>query len=78
MSESRKPFKLADIPKKDVYRTPEGYFDSLQGRIEARIDSAKKDNSRTLDSSSWMVRYGVAAAVLFAIMWFIGSYNSTP
>jgi hypothetical protein len=29
--------KLEDIPKKEIFKVPDGYFDSLPNRIQARI-----------------------------------------
>ena len=35
--------KLEDIPKKDLFEAPEGYFDRLPGVIQARVaESSKK------------------------------------
>ena len=33
--------KLEDIPKKNIYTTPEGYFDHLPGVIQSRIAAQK-------------------------------------
>jgi hypothetical protein len=63
--------KLEDIPRKNMFEVPEGYFDQLPGRIQARI--AAESPSR---SASWMwkgaLRYALPvllAAAVFAGWW---------
>ena len=63
--------KLEDIPKKDIFNVPEGYFDKLPNTIQARIASQK---SALNWSSPWMVtlKYAVPVVVLIVagILWF--------
>jgi hypothetical protein len=63
--------KLEDIPKKEVFNTPEDYFDSLPTRIQARI--AEKDE-RTAHAFTFhpALKLGIAAMVVVAIgiFWF--------
>src|SRR5688500_1445901 len=33
--------KLEDIPNKEIFKVPEGYFDGLPSKIQARIDAQK-------------------------------------
>lgn len=54
--------KLEDIPKKQAFTTPDGYFDKLPGRIQARIDAGQK--SQWSWSWSVSVRYALSAAVV--------------
>jgi hypothetical protein len=35
--------KLDDIPKKNVFEVPDGYFDRLPGIIQARVAATKKE-----------------------------------
>lgn len=62
--------KLEDIPKKDIFDAPEGYFDSLPERIQARL---VKD--RTFPRSpvvSFSLKYALPAVFFMAagIFWF--------
>jgi len=63
--------KLEDIPKKDIFNVPEGYFDKLPNTIQARITSQKGAFSW---SSPWVtaLKYAVPAVVLVVagILWF--------
>lgn len=58
--------KLEDIPKKNIFETPEGYFGQLPSRVQARISSGKTGMQR-----SWAllaVRY--ALPVFLAVVVF--------
>ena len=63
--------KLEDIPKKDIFNVPEGYFDKLPNTIQARITSQKSASSW---GSPWVtaLKYAVPAVVLVVagILWF--------
>ncbi|HEY8512907.1 MAG TPA: hypothetical protein VIL31_13200 [Cyclobacteriaceae bacterium] len=63
--------KLEDIPRKKIFDVPEGYFDQLPGRIQARIAAESRDRS-----PSWLwggaVRYALPiliAGAIFAGWW---------
>jgi hypothetical protein len=60
--------KLEDIPKKNIFEVPEGYFDQLPGVIQSRV--ATKSSSRL----SWTVslRYALPVVIIVAvgILWF--------
>lgn len=63
--------KLEDIPKKNIFDVPEGYFDQLPTRVQARISAGGRQSS---GSWSWAgaVRYALpvlVAAALFAGWW---------
>ena len=60
--------KLEDIPKKQVFTTPEGYFDNLPGKIQARV--AVKTEDRPFYSNA--LKYALPVVVLLAagIFWF--------
>lgn len=63
--------KLDDIPRKHVFDVPEGYFDQLPARVQARISAGASGRSA---SWSWAasVRYAlpvIVAAALFTGWW---------
>lgn len=59
--------KLEDIPKKNVFNTPEGYFDKLPGVIQSRI-AEKQAQPATAGSFVWVLRYALPVlAVGFAL-----------
>ena len=43
--------KLEDIPRKDVFETPEGYFDRLPSLIQARVEAGRGE-------SLWSIYFG--------------------
>jgi hypothetical protein len=69
--------KLEDIPKKNQFQAPEGYFDTLPLRIQARIDQPKKAEQSFFFRYS--LQYVVPAVVLVAVgvAWFSQSQKET-
>jgi hypothetical protein len=69
--------KLEDIPKKQVFEAPEGYFDTLPGIIQARV--AKKEGIWSL---GWRpaLRYALPILVMgVGLIWYLNSgKNETP
>lgn len=68
--------KLEDIPKKQVFEVPDGYFDALPTRIQARISAEK---STPALSFAWsQLKYALPAVMIAAaaILWF--SNESAP
>lgn len=63
--------KFEDIPKKNYLGAPEGYFDSLPGRISARIEQTKP--ARSTPVSRYALHLASAFIILAAIgiTWFI-------
>ena len=61
--------KLEDIPKKDVFKVPEGYFENLPSIIQARVTGQKKERA-FLPSFSYALRYAVPVVILGAIGYF--------
>lgn len=59
--------KLEDIPKKEIFNVPDGYFDALPGKIQARI--AAKNSTR---ETSFIFRYvlPVIALLFIGIYWY--------
>ncbi|MBL7856548.1 MAG: hypothetical protein JNM57_02575 [Cyclobacteriaceae bacterium] len=69
--------KLEEIPKKEIFTVPEGYFDKLPGIIQSRItDNSKRKMERP--AFFYALRYAVAVVLLFivAVVWF--SRNQDP
>ena len=61
--------KLEDIPKKDVFKVPEGYFENLPTIIQARVTGQKKERA-FLPSFSYALRYALPVVILGAIGYF--------
>jgi hypothetical protein len=62
--------KLEEIPKKDIYDVPEGYFETLPGVVHARVrDSA---NNKAFPVFANALKYAMAASIIAiaAIFWF--------
>jgi hypothetical protein len=61
--------KLEDIPKKEVFNVPDGYFDKLPGIIQARVAKPEKESSPVW---GFALRYALPTVVLLAvgIVWF--------
>ena len=61
--------KLEDIPKKEIFTAPDGYFDTLPGVIQARV--TKQDRS-TRRAWQYSLRYALPAVVFVAagILWY--------
>jgi hypothetical protein len=61
--------KLEDIPKKEVFDVPEGYFEKLPGMIQSRVS-----NPGAFSRPAWVygLRYALPAVILLAvtIFWF--------
>lgn len=61
--------KLEDIPKKDHFGAPEGYFDILPGKIAARIEQKSKTPGTAF---RYVPAYALAVAIMAAgITWFV-------
>ena len=59
--------KLEDIPKKDIFNVPEGYFEELPGIIQSRVT---KSSRRTSPAFGYVLKYGLAALVIAAASFF--------
>ncbi len=59
--------KLEDIPKKNIFEVPEGYFEKLPGIIQARVAQPER-------ATRWMpvLKYAlpVAALLVIGFFWF--------
>ena len=63
--------KLEDIPKRDFFQVPEGYFDILPEKIQARIEATRP---RPLFQPA--IRYALAYALPFLIVALVIFYNT--
>jgi hypothetical protein len=66
--------RLDDIPKKNIYQVPEGYFDKLPGMIQTRVAESRKTGDFHFNWS-FALRYALPALVLViaGIFWFQSS-----
>lgn len=62
--------KLEDIPKKDHFSAPAGYFDTLPGKISARLE--QKPNLLQRPVFRYAFQYALPLVVIFilGIVWF--------
>lgn len=62
--------KLNDIPKRQPFDTPKGYFEALPDRIRARIDAGRQDQ-RGIFFTRYKLQYVVPCliALVAAIYW---------
>jgi hypothetical protein len=63
--------KLEDIPKKQNFEVPEGYFEKLPGVIQSRVTQQNKERSWGVDLR-FAVRFAVPVVILLAvgIFWY--------
>jgi hypothetical protein len=62
--------KLEDIPKKEVFNVPDGYFDKLPGVIQSRVAESEERTSRPVFRMA--LQYGLPslAIVVIAVLLF--------
>ena len=63
--------KLEDIPKKQNFEVPEGYFEKLPGIIQSRVTEQQKERGWGLDHR-FALRFVVPVVILLAagIFWY--------
>lgn len=66
--------KLEDIPKKEIFDVPEGYFEDLPGKIQKRI-AGREERPAFI----FALRYALPAIVLVAIgmLWYNNGSEDT-
>ncbi len=76
MQKEPNKFSLKDHKKVDPFQAPEGYFDSLEGRIMDRIEEDQKPVIRFFTP----MRMGIAATfALVMVFWFVfKNYDQDP
>ena len=63
--------KLEDIPKKEIFNVPEGYFEELPGIIRARVAKPDKQHEGApLLAYNLRFAMGLAVLAIAAIFWF--------
>ncbi|MCA6074701.1 hypothetical protein [Fulvivirga sedimenti] len=67
---------LNDIDKKQPFNVPEGYFNSLEDRIMARVEEEQKKeaNPKVIKINTW-IKYAVAASISILAIFFILNTN---
>lgn len=69
--------KLDEIPKKNIFEVPDGYFDRLPLQIQARLEKP----SPSLANPAWKmaVRYALPAlVVIFGLFYFLQPSTQEP
>ena len=63
--------RLEDIPKKQAFKVPDGYFDALPMRIQSRIDAQKQAEQPALSFGRVALRYAlpVVAIAILSVVW---------
>jgi hypothetical protein len=62
--------KLENIPKKDFFSPPDGYFDSLPGRVQVRLEKSTIHRSRPAFRYALQYALPMVALVAFGIFWY--------
>jgi len=63
--------KLEDIPKKQIFQAPEGYFDQLPTKIQKRIaEDGRHSASRSALSASLKYALPVVALLVAGVLYF--------
>ncbi len=68
--------KLDNIDKKEVFEVPEGYFEDLPLKIQARID-AEKPKSVVRSVPSWSLAMAASALFVLAFVFIFSDKEST-
>ncbi len=71
--------KLEDIPKKDLFDAPEGYFESFPMRMQKRLES-EKPVARTIFYAQPLFKYAFAFLLIISIAVVLSRYavNDIP
>jgi hypothetical protein len=62
--------KLDNIPKKSIFDTPDGYFDSLPGMIQARLAPREKPKA-LYTTGAFVLRFVLPVVMLVAVALFV-------
>ena len=60
--------KLEEIPKKEIFKVPDGYFEGLPAKIQARIETGG------VKEPSFVFRYKLQYALPFVALFAVGIY----
>jgi hypothetical protein len=68
--------KLEDIPKKNIFEVPDGYFDRLPGVVQSRISATRKNSFQWI----FALRYAIPVLVIAVagILWFTRGNDDAP
>lgn len=68
--------KLNDIPKREPFDVPKGYFESLPGRIRARMEAGRQDQPGTF-FARYKLQYVVPCLIVLTavIYWLQPAYD---
>jgi len=74
----KKPFKLEEFPRENMFKVPDGYFDELPGIIQERV-TMKPETSNWREvfltpANGW--KAALAVAVIALLLVFSGVFNS--
>ncbi len=70
--------KLNEIPKKEIFGVPDGYFDDLPSRIQARIEGIRPQTAPAF-VFRYRLQYVVPVAIVVALaaLWIISPRTAT-
>ncbi|WP_276496782.1 hypothetical protein [Pontibacter litorisediminis] len=74
----KKEFKLSDIPKRNPYQAPDGYFDRLPMRVMERTAAQEQAAWLPLPKLWQPLRLALAPLVLLLLVFVGVYYNSVP
>lgn len=74
----KKDIKLSDIPKRNPYQVPEGYFDRLPMRVMERTAAREQERFGWLPNLWQPLRLALAPLVLLLLVFVGVYYYSTP
>lgn len=70
--------KLEDLPKKEIFEVPEGYFEKLPGTIQARIaERQQQTTSRPVLRYAFQYALPLVMIITIGLIWFEKS-SSNP
>lgn len=58
--------KLDNIPKKDIFTVPEGYFDKLPGMVQARIEAERPRTTGPVTAGAFALKFVLPVVLIFA------------
>jgi hypothetical protein len=67
--------KLDDVPKKHPFNVPDDYFDTLPGRIQARVQDQAQEQIPVFGR---VMRYAMALALIGAVAFFWYRFPGQP
>lgn len=68
--------RLEDIPKKDIFSVPDGYFDRLPGIIQSRV--APSQPEPRYSTARFVLRFALPVMVVFALALFLFRNPTVP